>query len=134
MLQPSRPVFLKSAWVKPQTGHFCEGAPFSISSAAPMPRSKSASANPVGSCTPFSFEQASHRFTFCILPSRICVKKTVASLHLQTSHNISVRLDLETPETFNPGHLRAPSAPTAHPLRVKQRLECPLCGLVRGSG
>src|SRR6202030_2887258 len=78
------------------------------SSAAPMPNNKSASANPVGSWTPFSFEQASHRFTFCIFPSRICVRKTVASLHLQTSHNISVKLDLETPETFNgqlPEHL-----------------------------
>src|SRR5467141_3555666 len=76
--------------------------------AAPMPSSKSASAKPVGSWTPFSFEQASQRFTFCILPSRICVRKTVASLHLQTSHNIFVRLDLESQETFNRGHLRAP--------------------------
>src|SRR5438045_4258804 len=66
-----------------------------------MPSNKSASANPVGSCTPFSFEQASQRFTFCILPSRIWVRKTVASLHLQTSHNIAVELDLETFETFN---------------------------------
>src|SRR5436309_12125720 len=53
-----------------------------------MPSSKSASAKPVGSCTPFSLEHASQRFTFCILPSKICVRKTVASLHLQTSHNI----------------------------------------------
>ena len=65
--------------------HFCVGAPFSISSAAPMPNNKSASAKPVGSCTPFSFEHPSQRFTFCILPSRIWVRKTVASLHLQTS-------------------------------------------------
>src|SRR5512132_2650171 len=55
-----------------------------------MPSSKSASAKLVGSWTPFSFEQASHRFTLCILPSRICVRKTVASLHLQTSHNMFV--------------------------------------------
>src|SRR5205807_7769710 len=67
-----------------------------------MPSSKSASANPVGSWTPFSFEQASQRFTFCILPSVICVRKTVASLHFQTSHNIAVRLDNETFQTFNP--------------------------------
>src|SRR4026209_1799668 len=67
-----------------------------------MPSSKSASAKPVGSWTPFSFEHASQRFTFCILPSRICVRNTVASLHLQTSHNISVTLDLFLPETFNP--------------------------------
>src|SRR5437660_11095027 len=60
-----------------------------------MPSSKSASAKPVGSWTPFSFEQASQRFTFCILPSRICVRKTVASLHLQTSHNISVDYTLK---------------------------------------
>src|SRR5205085_10953109 len=86
------PVFLKSAWLNPHIGHFCVDAPFSISSAAPMPRSKSASAKPVGSCTPFSFEQASHRFTFCILPSSICVRKTVASLHLQTSHNIFLNI------------------------------------------
>src|SRR5712671_2981647 len=66
-----------------------------------MPNKRSASAKLVGSCTPFSFEQASQRFTFCIFPSRICVRKTVASLHLQTSHNISVELDLETLETFN---------------------------------
>src|SRR5207249_7164645 len=85
---PRRPVFLKSAWLKPHTGHFCVGAPFSISSAAPMPSSRSARAKLVGSCTPFSFEQASHKFTLCILPSKICVRKTVASLHLQTSHNI----------------------------------------------
>src|SRR5438128_2491242 len=89
-LHPRRPVFLKSLWPKPHTGHFWVDAPFSISSAAPIPRSRSASAKPVGSCTPFSFEQASQRFTFCILPSRICVRKTVASLHLQTSHNISL--------------------------------------------
>src|SRR5437870_12426793 len=59
-----------------------------------MPSSKSASAKPVGSCTPFSLEHASQRFTFCILPSRICVRKTVASLHLQTSHNISLNWTL----------------------------------------
>src|SRR5438270_11422639 len=88
MLHPRRPVFLKSACVKPQTGQRRVATPFSISSAAPIPRSKSASAKPVGSCTPFSFEHASQRFTFCIFPSRICVRKTVASLHLQTSHNI----------------------------------------------
>src|SRR4029078_11858523 len=57
-----------------------------------MPSSKSASAKPVGSCTPFSLEHASQRFTFGILPSRICVRKTVASLHLQTSHNIFVSI------------------------------------------
>src|ERR1700730_18012355 len=102
MLQPRRPVFLKSAWVKPHTGHFWVAAPFSISSAAPIPSSRSASAKPVGSCTPFSFEQASHRFTFCILPSTICVRKTAASLHLQTSHNISSLLDLELLKTFRP--------------------------------
>src|SRR5207249_11888981 len=66
-----------------------------------MPSSKSASAKPVGSCTPFSLEHASQRFTFCIFPSRICVRKTVASLHLQTSHNIFL-LDLDILETFNP--------------------------------
>src|SRR3977135_169581 len=98
-----------------------------------MPSSKSASANPVGSCTPFSFEQASQRFTFCILPSRICVRKTVASLHLKTSHNIFVRLDLESQETFNRGHLRAPSAPTAHPLILTQKFEYLFRGLVHGS-
>src|SRR5438552_3917675 len=65
-----------------------------------MPSNKSARAKPVGSCTPFSFEQASHKFTFCILPSRICVRKTVASLHLQTSHNISVQLNLKTEHKF----------------------------------
>src|SRR5215471_7335351 len=81
--------------------HFLAGAPFSISSAAPMPSSKSAKANPVGSCTPFSFEQASHRFTFCILPSRIWVKKTDASLHLQTSHNMVVQLDHKRTKRFN---------------------------------
>src|SRR6202051_3387121 len=98
-----------------------------------MPSNRSASAKPVGSWTPFSFEQASQRFTFCIFPSRICVRKTVASLHLQTSHNIFVRLDLELQETFNGGHLRAPSAPTAHPLRVTQKLQYRFRGLVHGS-
>src|SRR5216683_849003 len=112
MLQPRRPVFLKSAWVKPHTGHFWVAAPFSISSAAPIPSSKSARAKPVGSCTPFSFEQASQRFTFCILPSTICVRKTAASLHLQTSHNILLTyLDLEWLKRFRPPHYRAPSTP-----------------------
>src|SRR2546422_5085662 len=66
-----------------------------------MPSSRSARAKLVGSCTPFSLEQTSHRFTFCILPSRIWVRKTVASLHLQTSHNIAV-LDHKLSVTFNP--------------------------------
>ena len=47
------------------------GAAEEIEKGAPMPNNKSARAKPVGSCTPFSFEQASHRFTFCIFPSRI---------------------------------------------------------------
>src|SRR5207249_5142123 len=66
-----------------------------------MPSSKSASAKPVGSCTPFSLEHASQRFTFCILPSRICVRKTVASLHLQTSQSIAEQLDHKSAQRFN---------------------------------
>src|SRR5215468_9699719 len=99
-----------------------------------MPSSKSARAKLVGSCTPFSFEQASQRFTFCIFPSRICVRKTVASLHLQTSHNISVSLDFGSAEKFNPGHLKAPSAPTLHAPKPKQKSEYLFLWLVRENG
>src|SRR5678816_4242097 len=66
-----------------------------------MPNNKSASANPVGSWTPFSLEQASQRFTFCIFPSIIWVRKTEASLHLQTSQSMANQLDHISPKRFN---------------------------------
>src|SRR5213078_1475387 len=129
MLHPRRPVFLKSAWVKPQTGQRVVAAPFSISSAAPIPRSKSARAKPVGSCTPFSFEQASQRFTFCILPSRICVRKTVASLHLQTSQSMADQIRPQSGEKIQPLLRVASFAPS--PTRVFSLRENPRPGLAR---
>src|SRR6185436_2393707 len=62
----------------------------STSCAAPRPSSRSASEKPVGSLTPFFFEHASHRSTFCILSPTICVRCTVASASLQMLHSMIV--------------------------------------------
>jgi hypothetical protein len=43
------------------------------------------------------------------------------------------KLDLELPEKFNSGHLKAPSAPSPHPLRITQESECPFRVLVCGN-